>query len=119
MTSFQSQTYASHFPRRKATKVATAGKGGSGKTMLTAVIAKLLVAAGNVKILAIDADSAISLPYALPPGREDGGIDRVLRLHNRPGRWLLVSSPSMERSKEGVRRLLDATAGLLSQFPSP
>ncbi len=46
-------------------KIAVTGKGGSGKTMLCALMIKLLAARGNLKLLAIDADSAINLPYAL------------------------------------------------------
>jgi len=45
--------------------IAVTGKGGSGKTILSAIIVKLLVGGKNLKILAIDADSAISLPYTL------------------------------------------------------
>ena len=46
-------------------KIAITGKGGSGKTMLTAIMTKLLARSKDVKLLAIDADSAINLPYAL------------------------------------------------------
>lgn len=45
--------------------MAIAGKGGSGKTMLTAIMTGLLARNENLKILAIDADSAVGLPYAL------------------------------------------------------
>jgi len=46
-------------------KIAITGKGGSGKTMLTAIMTRILAGSGNLKILAIDADSAVNLPYAL------------------------------------------------------
>jgi CO dehydrogenase maturation factor len=46
-------------------KIAVTGKGGSGKTMLTAIMTGLLAKDDNIKLLAIDADSAINLPYAL------------------------------------------------------
>ncbi|MFC2027981.1 AAA family ATPase [Chloroflexota bacterium] len=45
--------------------IAVTGKGGSGKTMLTALMTGLLARNKDLKILAIDADSSISLPYAL------------------------------------------------------
>ena len=45
--------------------VAITGKGGSGKTVLTAIMTGLLARNENLRILAIDADSAVSLPYAL------------------------------------------------------
>ena len=51
--------------RRLGKKIAIAGKGGSGKTMLTAIITRLLARGGKFKVLAIDADSAVNLPYAL------------------------------------------------------
>jgi CO dehydrogenase maturation factor len=46
-------------------KIAITGKGGSGKTMLTTVMTKLLAEKKDIKLLAIDADSAVNLPYAL------------------------------------------------------
>ena len=49
----------------KGKKVAITGKGGSGKTMLTALMTRILAESGTLKILAIDADSAVNLPYAL------------------------------------------------------
>jgi len=53
-------------PSFKGTRtIAVTGKGGSGKTSLVTIIVKLLARGKNLKILAIDADSAISLPYTL------------------------------------------------------
>ncbi len=51
-------------PKKRRT-IAVTGKGGSGKTILSAIIVKLLAGGKSLKILAIDADSAISLPYTL------------------------------------------------------
>ena len=45
--------------------IAITGKGGSGKTMLTAIMTGLLARNSDLSILAIDADSSINLPYAL------------------------------------------------------
>ena len=45
--------------------IAVTGKGGTGKTMLATLMIRLLVENGEVKILAVVADSAVSLPYAL------------------------------------------------------
>lgn len=50
---------------KKGRTIAVSGKGGSGKTMLVTIIVKLLARNKNLNILAIDADSAISLPYTL------------------------------------------------------
>ncbi len=45
--------------------IAITGKGGSGKTTLSALITQILADNGRQKVLAIDADSAVNLPYAL------------------------------------------------------
>ena len=45
--------------------VAITGKGGTGKTMLSALMVRLLSREAGARVLAIDADSAISLAYAL------------------------------------------------------
>lgn len=50
---------------RKGRSIAVTGKGGAGKTMLAALMIKLLTRSGKARILAIDADSSVSLPYAL------------------------------------------------------
>ncbi len=44
--------------------IAVAGKGGTGKTTLTAIMTKLL-SQGDYRILAVDADPPVSLAYAL------------------------------------------------------
>ncbi|MFO8010677.1 MAG: AAA family ATPase [Dehalococcoidia bacterium] len=49
----------------KSQKIAITGKGGSGKTAITAILTGLLAKEGKRKILAIDADSSVSLSYAL------------------------------------------------------
>lgn len=45
--------------------IAITGKGGTGKTILAALMIRLLSRDAGVRVLAIDADSAISLPYTL------------------------------------------------------
>jgi len=51
--------------REKGRTIAVSGKGGSGKTMLTAIMTGILARSGDLSVLAIDADSSINLPYAL------------------------------------------------------
>jgi CO dehydrogenase maturation factor len=50
---------------RYGRSIAVTGKGGTGKTMLATLMIKILAESGKNKILAIDADSAVSLPYTL------------------------------------------------------
>ena len=45
--------------------IAITGKGGSGKTMLATIMIQLLAERYHGGVLAIDADSAMSLPYTL------------------------------------------------------
>jgi CO dehydrogenase maturation factor len=45
--------------------IAVTGKGGTGKTVLSTLLIKSLVERKNLSILAVDADSAKSLPYTL------------------------------------------------------
>ena len=60
--------------KRKATIIAVAGKGGVGKTSLSATIVRCLVEKyPNKRILAIDADPAVGLSTAL-------GIDVTLTI---------------------------------------
>ncbi len=49
----------------RAIKIAVTGKGGSGKTMLTAIMTGLLARNEGLRVLAIDADSAVNLCHAL------------------------------------------------------
>jgi len=45
--------------------IAVSGKGGTGKTVISAIMVKLLSERQDLRLLAIDADPATSLPYAL------------------------------------------------------
>ncbi len=51
--------------QKKGKRIAVTGKGGSGKTMLTAILTGLLAKDDDLSVLAIDADSSINLPYTL------------------------------------------------------
>lgn len=49
----------------KVRSIAITGKGGTGKTVVATLLIKLLAERYRDKVLAIDADSAMSLPYTL------------------------------------------------------
>ncbi|MCT4632383.1 MAG: AAA family ATPase [Firmicutes bacterium] len=49
----------------KIKSIAIAGKGGTGKTVVATLLIRLLAERYNNRVLAIDADSAMSLPYTL------------------------------------------------------
>ena len=87
-------------------KIAITGKGGSGKTAITAIMAGVLAREGKRKILCIDADSSVSLSYAL--GKEvkktgemceQCGKDMVIR-SGRFGRFVACSGfPACRNTK--------------------
>lgn len=64
--------------------MAVVGKGGSGKTVLAATMTRLLASEGGLRLLAIDADSAVSLPYALDMEVERTVSDLRHQLINDP-----------------------------------
>jgi CO dehydrogenase maturation factor len=53
--------YSENIPKT----IAVTGKGGAGKTVLSTLMIKCLVERKNLRILAVDADSAKGLPYTL------------------------------------------------------
>jgi len=72
-------------------KIAITGKGGSGKTMLAAIMTKLLAKRGDLKILAIDADSSINLPYTLGV-KVDKTVSEI--------RWKVITDPQAKAELE-------------------
>jgi len=69
--------------RSEGEVLAVAGKGGSGKTTLVAIMAKILAKTGR-KLLAVDADPPISLTYALGTNPERTLGDLRTRLIEDP-----------------------------------
>ena len=62
--------------RKNGRNIAITGKGGTGKTVLSTLMIKVLCERGNMRVLAVDADSATSLPYTLGmmAGKTVGGL---------------------------------------------
>ncbi len=86
--------------------VAVGGKGGVGKTSVSAVLTRLLLGAGG-KLLVIDADPVISVSYTL-------GEDPKTTLGDfRQG---LIETPQQQRELEG-RPLKDSVRDLLTRSP--
>jgi CO dehydrogenase maturation factor len=65
----QQHEHDSHAGREDQLRVVVTGKGGVGKTSLTALLARLMARDGY-KVLALDADPQMNLPYALGLPRE-------------------------------------------------
>ncbi len=107
----------------KGFRVVITGKGGAGKTTLTALLAKLLKREG-LNVLAVDEDPQINLPYALgiPPEQEIVPVSRNLdyveeKTGARPGEaWgvMLTLNPDVSdvvdrfglRTQDGINLLV-------------
>ena len=107
----------------KGFRVVITGKGGAGKTTLTALLAKLLKREG-LNVLAVDEDPQINLPYALgiPPEQEIVPVSRNLdyveeKTGARPGEaWgvMLTLNPDVSdvvdrfglRTEDGINLLV-------------
>ncbi len=107
----------------KGFRVVITGKGGAGKTTLTALLAKLLKREG-LNVLAVDEDPQINLPYALgiPPEQEIIPVSRNLeyveeKTGARPGEaWgvMLTLNPDVSdvvdrfglRTQDGINLLV-------------
>jgi CO dehydrogenase maturation factor len=84
-------------------KVAIVGKGGSGKTMLAAQMARILARNASLRTLVIDADSAVGLPYAL--GMQVPGTVADIRRQ-------IIEDPGA-RSEMANKHVRDVVAGCL------
>ncbi len=89
----------------KSQKIAVTGKGGSGKTAITAILTGLLAKQGKLKILAIDADSSVSLSYAL-------GI--VVKKTVSEIRRDIIEDPNIRQEIES-RHIRDAMADIVEE----
>jgi CO dehydrogenase maturation factor len=73
------------YPRKTGKTIAVSGKGGTGKTVLSTLMIKCLADRKNISILAVDADSAKSLPYTLGVPVEKTVSDYRQEIINNPG----------------------------------
>ena len=89
----------------KSQKIAITGKGGSGKTAITALMTGLLARKGPHGILAIDADSSVSLSYAL-------GIDVIKTVSEI--RREVIENPQARKEIES-RHIRDAMADIIEK----
>ena len=79
--------------------IAVAGKGGTGKTIFTAILTKLLIKDKRLKILVIDADPAMGLRSAL-------GVE-VNKTIGQIREEIIKSARSKRGEKNWVTRMLD------------
>ncbi len=90
---------------KKGKTIAVTGKGGSGKTTLSAILTGLFARKEDLDILAIDADSAINLPYAL--GIEIGQtVSEIRRLiiNDPEARAEIDNKPMQKVMKETLKK---------------
>ena len=73
------------YPRKRGKTIAVTGKGGTGKTVLSTLMIRCLAHKEDVSILAVDADSARSLPYTLGVSVEKTVSDYRQEIINNPG----------------------------------
>mgnify|MGYP001829026246 CR=1 FL=1 len=73
------------YPRKRGKTIAVTGKGGTGKTVLSTLMIKCLADKENISILAVDADSAKSLPYTLGVPVEKTVSDYRQEIIHNPG----------------------------------
>jgi CO dehydrogenase maturation factor len=73
------------YPRKRGRTIAVTGKGGTGKTVLSTLMIKCLADIENISILAVDADSAKSLPYTLGVPVEKTVSDYRQEIIHNPG----------------------------------
>ena len=73
------------YPRKRGKTIAVTGKGGTGKTVLSTLMIKCLADRRNFRILAVDADSARSLPYTLGARVDKTVSDYRQDIINNPG----------------------------------
>ena len=71
--------------QKKGITIAVSGKGGTGKTVLSTLMIKCLAVRENTSILAVDADSARSLPYTLGVPVDKTVSDYRQEIINNPG----------------------------------
>ena len=72
------------YPQKRGKTIALSGKGGTGKTVLSTLMIKCLTDRKNISILAVDADSAKSLPYTLGVPVEKTVSDYRQEIINNP-----------------------------------
>lgn len=92
-------------PPKKGKTIAVTGKGGSGKTTLSAILTGLFARKDDLEILAIDADSAINLPYAL--GIETGQTVSEIRsliIDDPEARAEINSKPMQKVMEESLEK---------------
>ena len=73
------------YPQKRGITIAVSGKGGTGKTVLSTLMIKCLAVRENTSILAVDADSARSLPYTLGVPVDKTVSDYRQEIINNPG----------------------------------
>jgi CO dehydrogenase maturation factor len=83
------------YPGKRGKIIAVTGKGGTGKTVFSTLMIKCLAHKEDISILAVDADSARSLPYTLGVPVEKTVSDYRQEIINNPGEKRRISDLNM------------------------
>ena len=82
-------------PQKRGKTIAVSGKGGTGKTVLSTLMIKCLAERKNIRVLAVDADSARSLPYTLGVQEEKTVSDYRQEIISNPEEKRRIADLSM------------------------
>lgn len=90
-------------------RIAVVGKGGAGKSVVTATLARLLARRGH-RVLALDSDTLPGLSWSLGADVPDDAPLNAAAVRNEQGRWRLV--PGVGPARAVQRYATDAPDGV-------
>lgn len=96
-------------PRRRALRLAVVGKGGAGKSVISATLARTLARRGH-RVLALDSDTLPGLSISIGAGVTDEFPLNAAAERNEKGRWQLVKGIGAARAVQ--RFATDAPDGV-------
>ena len=105
----EAEPRAESAPRRRALRLAVVGKGGAGKSVISATLARTLARRGH-RVLALDSDTLPGLSISIGAGVTDEFPLNAAAERNEKGRWQLVKGIGAARAVQ--RFATDAPDGV-------